>query len=189
MSARGHSSVFHCSRRNVPSARQKLIKDEGGVYIRCPNVYCPAQVRERIRYFASRNAMDIEGLGDKLVEQLVHQKLVVDYADLYSLTAEQLGGLERMGARSSTRLIHAIAESKQRGLPRLLNALSIRHVGTRVAAVLAEKFGTMDRLQEASVEEIAEINEIGEVIAQSVHDFLRMSSDRGRSTRCAKPAS
>ncbi|MCA9151993.1 MAG: NAD-dependent DNA ligase LigA, partial [Planctomycetales bacterium] len=145
-----------------PECGTPLVKDEGGVYIRCPNLSCPAQVRERIRYFATRNAMDIEGLGDKLVDQLVRQKQVVDYADLYRLTVEQLTEIERMGKKSSVNLVAAIAESKQRGLSRLLNALSIRHVGVRVAAILAQRFRSMDRLCAASVEEISEIPEIGE---------------------------
>ena len=127
----------HC-----PECGTALVKDEGGVYIRCPNPSCPAQVKERVRYFATRNAMDIEGLGDKLVDQLVSTGLVAGVGDLYRLSLEQLTDLERMGQKSSENLLAAIAESKSRGLARLLNALSIRHVGNRVAAVLAERFGT-----------------------------------------------
>jgi DNA ligase (NAD+) len=149
-----------------------VVKDEGGVYIRCPNVECPAQVSERIRYFATRNAMDIEGLGEKLIEQLVRDGLVRGYGDLYRLTAEQLRELERMGRKSSENVIEGIQASKQRGLARLLNALSIRHVGARVATVLAQHFGTMKRLQAASVEELSAATEVGPVIAQSVYDFL-----------------
>ncbi len=149
-------------------------KDEGGVYIRCPNLACPAQVKERIRYFASRNAMDIEGLGDKLVDQLVGEGLVKGYGDLYRLESKQdrLLNLERMGRKSVDNLLDGIEASKQRGLARLLNALSIRHVGARVAAVLAEHFGSVDDLLAADVEQLAEINEIGPIIAESVHDFL-----------------
>ena len=139
-----------------PECGTKLVKDEGGVYIRCPNPQCPAQVKERIRYFAGRNAMDIEGLGDKLVDQLVGQGLVAGYGDLYRLTLEQLMGLERMGRKSSENLLAGIAASKDRGLARLLNGLSIRHVGTRVAAVLAEQFGSMDALWRPSVEELSD---------------------------------
>src|SRR5690606_37926718 len=137
---------------NCPECAAKLVKDENGVYIRCPNLQCPAQVRERIRYYASRNAMDIGGLGDKLVEQLVRDGLVVGYGDLYRLTVEKLTGLERMGRKSSEKLLEQITASKSRGLARLLNALSIRHVGNRVATVLAEEFGSMAKLSEASVE-------------------------------------
>ncbi|MEM9411843.1 MAG: NAD-dependent DNA ligase LigA, partial [Planctomycetota bacterium] len=108
----------HC-----PECPSELVKDEGGVYIRCTNLQCPAQVKERIRYFATRNAMDIEGLGDKIVDQIVSHGLVKGYGDLYRLTVEQLKELPRMGVGSSTKLVHAIQQSKTRGLARLLNAL------------------------------------------------------------------
>ena len=156
------------------------MKDENGVYIRCPNLECPAQLRERLRYFATRNAMDIEGLGDKLVEQLVSDKLVTNYGDLYRLTHEQLIALERVGKKSADNLLAQIEASKSRGLARLLNALSIRHVGNRVAAVLAEHFGSIEEMREAGVEELSTVNEIGPVIAQSVYDFLH--SDFGQRT-------
>lgn len=165
---------------NCPECDTKLTKDEGGVYIRCPNPQCPAQVKERIRYFASRNAMDIEGLGDKLVDQLVGAGLVHGYGDLYRLTLDQVAKLERMGKKSSENLLAGIAACKDRGLARLLNALSIRHVGARVAAVLAENFGSMDALQKATAEQLSEINEIGPTIANSVHAFLH--SDYGTKT-------
>ncbi|MBU4271380.1 MAG: NAD-dependent DNA ligase LigA [Planctomycetes bacterium] len=157
-----------------PECGRKLVKDEGGVYIRCPNLQCPAQVKERIRYFAGRNAMDIEGLGDKLVDQLVGEKLVQGYGDLYRLEQRQdrLLGLERMGRKSVDNLLDGIEAGKNRGLARLLNGLSIRHVGARVAAVLAERFGSIDALMAATVEQLSETNEIGPIIAQSVYDFL-----------------
>jgi DNA ligase (NAD+) len=155
-----------------PECHTKLVRDEGGVYVRCPNLVCPAQLRERISYFAGRSAMDIEGLGDKLVAQLVDSGVVSDYADLYRLTAEQLAELERMGKKSSANLIAEIAGSKDRGLARLLNGLSIRHVGTRVATILAEHFGSIEKLAAAEVDEISDVEEIGEIIAQSVYDYL-----------------
>ncbi len=173
----GHPRRFvfptHC-----PSCKTLLVKDEGGVYIRCPNLECPAQVKERLRYFATRDAMDIEGLGDKLVDQLVETGAVHRYGDLYRLDLDTLVNLERMGKKSSENLLAGIAASKDRGLARLLNALSIRHVGARVATVLAEHFHSLDALVEASVDDLAEIYEIGSVIAQSVHDFLH--GDFGR---------
>ncbi len=155
-----------------PECQEQLVQDEGGVYIRCPNMQCPAQWKERLRYYASRNAMDIEGLGDKLVDQLVSEKLVLGYADLYKLTVEQLTALERMGHKSADNLVHEIAKSKDRGLIRLLNALSIRHVGQRVATILAEHFGSIEALQGASVEQLGEVSEVGPIIAQSVYDYL-----------------
>ena len=158
--------------KKCPVCGTKVVKDEGGVYIRCPNPLCPAQLKERIRYYASRAAMDVEGLGDKLVEQLVERELVRSFGDLYRLTDEQLHQLERMGKKSAEKLLAGIEASKSRGLAKVLNAISIRHVGSRVAQVLAEHFGSMQALRSASVEEISEIHEIGDVIAQSVYDFL-----------------
>ena len=155
-----------------PECETVLVHDEGGAFIRCPNHDCPAQLKERLRYFASRNAMDIEGLGDKLVDQLVSHKHVANYADLYRLTQEQLEGLDRMGRRSSEKLLQGIEASKARGLARLLNALSIRHVGAMGARVLAEHFGSISALQQATVEQISQIDEIGPVIAESVFQFL-----------------
>ena len=157
-----------------PECKTKLVKDKGGVYIRCPNLQCPAQVKERIRYYASRNAMDIEGLGEALVDQLVGGGVVKSYGDLYRLEERQdrLLNLERMGRKSVDNLLEGIEASKDRGLARLLGALSIRHVGTRVAAVLGENFPSMDALMTADVEQLSQINEIGPIIAQSVHDFL-----------------
>lgn len=174
---KGHLPKYHFPEK-CPECHARLVKDEGGVYIRCPNLQCPAQVKERIRYFASRNAMDIEGLGDKLVEQLVEGKLVAGYGDLYRLRLEQLAGLERMGRKSAENLLEGIAASKKRGLARLLNALSIRHVGARVATVLAEHFGSMDELCKASVEDLSKVNEIGPVIARSVHDYLHSAQGK-----------
>ncbi len=165
----------HC-----PECGSKLVKDEGGVYIRCPNLACPAQLRERLQYFASRTAMDIEGLGEKLVDQLVSTGLVKRFADLYELTVEQLAELERMGKKSAQNVVAAIQASKSRSLARLLNALTIRHVGTRVATILAQRFQTMAALQEATVEQLSEVAEVGPIIAESVYHFLH--NDYGRET-------
>jgi DNA ligase (NAD+) len=163
-----------------PECGTPVIKDSGGVYIRCPNPSCPAQVKERIRYFASRNAMDIEGLGDKLVDQLVSSGAVKGYGDLYRLDVETLLGLERMGKKSADNLLAGLEASKARGLARLLNGLSIRHVGARVAAVLAEAFGSIEKLAAASEEELSETMEVGPVIAKSVYEYL--TSEFGRAT-------
>lgn len=163
---------------SCPICRTPLVKDEGGVYVRCPNIACPAQLKERIKYFASRTAMDIEGLGEKLVEQLVEHKLVQSYGDLYRLTEDQLIGLERIGTRSARSLLKNIEGSKQQGLARLLNGLSIRQVGVRVAEILAKHFQTMEKIQQAGIDELNQIDEIGEIIAQSVYEFV--NSEIGR---------
>ena len=127
--------------------------------------------------------MDIEGLGEKLAEQLIAEKYVNDLADLYALTAERLTQLERMGAKSAQNLVDNIAASKSRGLARVLNALSIRHVGVRGAATLAGHFGSIDAMLEASVEELAAVEEIGPIIAASIHDFLH--NEAGQRDRAA----
>jgi len=161
-----------------PECATPLVRDPEGVFIRCPNLACPARVRERLKFFASRSAMDIEGLGDKLVEQLVAVGLVRDYADLYRLSAADLIPLERMAEKSAGSLVEQIEASRGRGLARLLNALGIRHVGRRVASLLAARFPSVDALRTATLEELAAVEEIGPVIAATVHDWF--SSDYGR---------
>jgi len=172
---RRYKFPVHC-----PVCDTELVRDEGGVYIRCPNPSCPAQIKERLRYFANRNAMDIEGLGDKLVDQLVETGLVREFADLYKLKTQQVIELERMGQKSAEKLLANVEASKGRGLERLLNALSIRHVGSRAAFLLAQEFRTIDDLMSADEEAIAEIPEIGPVIAKSVYDFFQ--HDYGKRT-------
>ncbi|MGN6543585.1 MAG: NAD-dependent DNA ligase LigA [Aureliella sp.] len=165
----------HC-----PECHSKLVKDEEGVYIRCRNETCPAKLRQKLRFFASRNAMEIDGLGERVIDQLVEKHLVSGYADLYRLDKEGLLQLEGFGERKAENLLAGIATSKDRGMARLLAGISIRHVGTRVASVLAKKFGSIERLSQASVDELSEVDEIGEIIAQSIHDFF--SSEYGRQT-------
>ncbi|MFM8284411.1 MAG: NAD-dependent DNA ligase LigA [Planctomycetaceae bacterium] len=166
-----------------PECGTALIRDPEGVFIRCPDVDCPARVRERLRFFASRGAMDIEGLGDKLVEQLVAARLVRDVGDLYGLTVGQLEVLDRMGSKSAANLVDQIARSRSRGLSRVLNAVGIRHVGPRVASLLAARFGSMEALAAADVDALAAVEEIGPVIAAAVHEW--MTSDHGRRTVAA----
>ena len=155
-----------------PECNSELVKDPQGVYIRCVSKQCPAQWRQRLRYYATRDCMDIEGLGDKLVNQLVDSNLVGSFGDLYSLTLHKLMALDRMGKRSAENVIQGIESSKNRGMTRVLNAISIRHVGQRVAQILARRFGSIDALMSADLESIGNVNEIGPVIAQSVHDYF-----------------
>lgn len=159
-----------------PECETLLVKDEGGVYIRCNNSACPAKLRQQLRYFAGRSAMDIDGLGEKIVDQLVDAGFVASYADLYRLQKEQLLTLEGFGDRKAEKLLAGIAASRQRGLARVLAAISIRHVGTRGASLLARAFPTIETLQAATVEDLAAVNEIGEVIAESVYEFLHSDS-------------
>jgi DNA ligase (NAD+) len=161
-----------------PVCRTAAVKLEGEVDRRCPNASCPAQVEERLKHFARRSAMDIEGLGDVVVGQLVEKELVKDFADLYHLRLEDLLGLERFAEKSAQNLLDQIERSKSRELRRLLFALGIRFVGERAAQVLARHFGSLEALGRASVEEIDAPYEIGPVVAQSVHDWFSSAANR-----------
>ena len=169
----GTEREFHFPEQ-CPECQTPVVKDEGGVYIRCPNPACPAQLSESLRYFAGRGAMDIEGLGIKLVEQLTELGLIRSFADVYRLKdrREELINLERMGEKSVDNLLAGIEVSKSRPLWRLLTGLTIRHVGARTAQVLADEFGTLDEILKQSAEQLSAVNEIGPVIAQSVYDYF-----------------
>ncbi len=156
-----------------PVCQGEVGRDEGGVYIRCLNPSCPAQLKERLRFFATRRAMDIEGLGPALIDQLVDQALVKSLTDLYGLSAEKLADLERMGEKSAQKLVGNIQASKERGLTRLLTALGIRHIGERNARLLAEEFGNIETLMSASEMRLAEIPGIGPIVAESVYGFFQ----------------
>lgn len=171
-SARTGREIPFSMPQNCPVCGAEVVRLMGEVAHRCPNRSCPAQLKEAIRHFASRDAMDIKGLGEKIVEQLVDKKLVAGFADLYKLTKEDLISLERMGPKSAENLINAINNSKNRPLFRLIYALGIRYVGLRTAEILAKKFKSMDRLMRASVEELSEIPGIGPQIASSIVAFF-----------------
>jgi DNA ligase (NAD+) len=147
---------------------------EGEVDRRCPNLSCPAQVEERLKHFARREAMDIEGLGEVLIHQLFEKGMVKDFSDLYYLKdrRDDLIALERMAEKSADNLLAGIEASKDRELRRLLIGLAIRLVGDRAAALLARHFGSLDRIAQASAEEIEAIYEIGPKVAQSVVDWF-----------------
>ncbi len=170
-----------------PVCKGEVGRDEGGVYVRCLNPECPAQLKERLRFYAARNQMDIEGLGPALVEQLVDQGLLRHFSDLYALRAEKLMGMElsrhvdkktgktviqRLQQKSTENLLKAVEASKDRGPARLLAGLGIRHVGGRVAELLAEHFGDIDAIAAASEEQLSQVEEIGPVIAASVRQFF-----------------
>lgn len=154
-----------------PVCGSKVVRLEGEVAHRCIDLACPAQIRENIRHFVSRGGMDIEGLGDKIVSQLLDAGLIRDPADLYAITKEQLLELERFADKSAENLIAAIARSKHPPLERLLFALGIRHVGEYVAKILARKFGNVEKIETASQEELTAIDGIGPTIAESIFKF------------------
>lgn len=164
--------------RTCPACHQPVQRDEGGVYIRCVNPDCPAQIQNHVEFFAHRNAMDIEGLGPSLIKQLYDSGLVRRLPDLYRLKAQDVAELERMGKKSAANLVQAIEESKNRGLTRLLTGLGIRHVGTRGAEVLAEHFGTIDQLLEADEATLATVPEVGPVMAASVWNYFHTQGGR-----------
>jgi len=155
-----------------------VVREEGEVARRCIQANCPAQLKERIIHFASKRAMDIEHLGEKMADQLVDRGLVRDVADIYSLTFEQVVGLERMAKKSAENLLNAIERSKSRPLSRVIFALGIRHVGEALARSLATHFGSMDALMNASEEELLKVEDIGPIVAKSISDFFRQEANR-----------
>jgi len=161
-----------------PACGQPVVRPQDEVAWRCLNRACPAQLKEGLRHFASRSGMDIEGLGEKLVEQLVDKGMVRDFADLYGLDAGTLAGLERMGKKSATNLVAALERSRDRDLAKVLNALGIRHVGETMARSLAQYFGSLKALAEASVEQLQEVQEVGPAVAEAVHDFFSNPANR-----------
>jgi DNA ligase (NAD+) len=150
----------------------------GEVAYRCVNVSCPARRKESLLHFAGRHAMNIDGLGDKIVDQLVDRGLVKDFADLYKLKLEPLAALERMAEKSAQNLLDEIAASKKNGLARLIYALGIRFVGERTAQLLADHFGSMDKLAEASEEELVNVTEVGPKVAKGILEFFSEPANR-----------
>jgi len=170
---------------SCPECGSRVVREEGEVAYRCVGLACPAQLKERLRHFGSRGGMDIEGLGDKLVSQLVDQGLLRDAAGLYQLDAETLAGLERMAEKSAANLIAAIERSKQVPLHRFLFALGIRHVGEHVARVLADHFGDVEALARAGPEELEAVSGVGPEVARAVTEFFGDETNRAVLARLA----
>src|SRR2546422_85816 len=173
----GHESMFSMP-TTCPSCGSTTYRPEGEAVARCTNLACPAQVLGRLIHFCSRDAMNIDWVGPKLLAQLLQRTLIADPADLYALRQEQLADLERMGDRSACNVVDSIAASKRTTLPRFLYALGIRHVGAHVAEVLAAPAGTLDRLLQASFEDVRDVPGIGPTIAESVTQFFRQPENR-----------
>jgi DNA ligase (NAD+) len=163
----------HCPVCGAPVERV-----EGEAAYRCTGLSCPAQLKERLRFYASRLAMDIEGLGTVLIEQLVDKELVRSIPDLYRLQLEPLLELERMGKKSAQNVLDGVEASKKRGLARLLTGLGIRHVGEHVADLLAQEFGKMDALMDAPADRLAHVEGIGPERAEAVHKFFQSVQGR-----------
>ncbi|WP_066057810.1 NAD-dependent DNA ligase LigA [Robertmurraya korlensis] len=169
----GAEEEFHMP-THCPECESELVRLEDEVALRCINPKCPAQIREGLIHFVSRTAMNIDGLGEKVISQLFAEKLIEDVADIYKLTFDQLIQLERMGEKSVNNLIEAIEASKANSLEKLLFGLGIRHVGAKAAKTLAQEFETIDRLAAATAEELTAINEIGEKMAESVVAYFEL---------------
>jgi DNA ligase (NAD+) len=163
----------HC-----PVCGAEVIMSEDKKMTRCPNVNCPAQLRERLTHYASREALDIEGLGEKRAEQLIDAGLVASVADLYHLQKDQLVALERYAEKSAQNLLEEIEGSKETTLPRFLYALGIPQVGQHMSRVLAENFATLDALMEADEETLLAIDEIGPEVAHSIRGFFEEEQNR-----------
>lgn len=155
-----------------PVCGAPVVRDEDGAAIRCTGAECPAQLHRNLTHFASRDAMDIDGVGPAVIKQLIEKNLVRTPADLYFLTAEQLADLERMGKKSAQNAVEAIAASKDRGLERLLYALGIRQVGQKAGKILAARFGSFDALAQATEEELTAIDDVGGITAAYIREWL-----------------
>jgi DNA ligase (NAD+) len=155
-----------------PECESKVHKDPEEVAYRCVNASCPAKRRESILHFAGRHAMNIDGLGEKIVDQLVDKRLVRDFADLYELKLDEVAALDRMGKKSAQNLLDEIKTSKSSSLARLIYALGMRFVGERTGQLLADHFGSLPKLAKASEEELLEVSEVGPKVAQSIADFF-----------------
>ena len=172
-SKRSTNSQKYTLPKTCPACGSQLVRLEGEAVLRCENITCPAQIKESIKHFASKGAMDIDGLGDKLVEQLLAKGLISSHADLYFLQRDQLIGLDRMAEKSADNLLRAIDSSRRVPLDRFLYALGIRHVGEHIAKVLAQHYGELKKIMRAQEEELMAINEIGPQVASSIVTFFR----------------
>jgi DNA ligase (NAD+) len=161
-----------------PDCGSELVKEIGDVYRRCPNISCPSVVAESLTHWASRSAMDIDGLGPKQIAQLLRENLIADVGDLYRLRKEDVANLERFAEKSAENLIEAIRASKNRPLARFINALGIRHVGETVAKMLSAEYGSLDKLAQASVEDLTLIEGVGPEIAKAIVDFFGNENNR-----------
>jgi DNA ligase (NAD+) len=175
--ARG-ARVFHLP-KHCPECGSAVERVEGEAVARCSGgLFCPAQRREAIKHFASRRAMDIDGLGDKLVDQLVEKALIHDVSDLYQLEVEQIAGLERMAQKSASNLVQALEKSRATTLERFIYALGIREVGEATARVLAEEFGELESLMSANVETLKAVRDVGPIVSQHITGFFREPHNR-----------
>ncbi|MBW2099877.1 MAG: NAD-dependent DNA ligase LigA [Deltaproteobacteria bacterium] len=173
----GRETLFNMP-KTCPVCGADTFRVKGEAATRCINITCPAQVKERIKHFASKGAFDIEGMGDKLINQLVDKGLLSSYGDIFNLSEDTLQALERMGTKSAENIINAIQKSKRISFKRFLYALGIRHVGEHVAGIIASRFKNIDGLADATPEDLASLEGIGPVVAESAVRFFRQDENR-----------
>lgn len=173
----GTQIPFHMP-THCPSCRHEVVQAEGEVAVRCINPACPAQLSRGIEHFASKDAMDIDGLGPQIVDALIDADLIHDAADLYALRAEQIASLERMGEKSAANLIAAIEKSKQAGLERLIFALGIRNIGQVAATALARRYGTLQACMNATAEQLCALDDFGQITADCVIEYFSRPESR-----------
>lgn len=174
---RGEGSAFSFPDR-CPSCGSRIVREEGEAAARCTNTDCPAQLLRHLIHFVSRDAMDIDGLGPAVLEQLLNNGLISDFTDLYRLKADELAALDRMGSKSAENLVNAVEKSKSADINRLVYALGIRHIGEKAAAMLCGHFLSIEALFTASVDEISAIDGFGEIMARSVADYFSLDATR-----------
>ena len=163
---------------NCPVCGAKVEKDPEGAFLRCTGAECPAQLSRNIAHFVSRDAMDVEGLGSSIVEALIEKELIKTPADIYSLQLEEIATLWKSGSKAAKKLLDAIEQSKQQDVSRLIFALGIRQVGAKTGKVLASTFGSLDNLMNASLEELTEVPDVGEVTAANIYDWFHQEQSR-----------
>jgi DNA ligase (NAD+) len=165
--------------RQCPVCGSAVLREQGGIEHRCSGgLFCPAQRKQALLHFAGRRALDIEGLGDKLVDQLVDAGIVTSLPGLYQLDLARLAGLDRMAEKSAQNIIEALHKSKQTTLARFLFGLGIRQVGEATAKALARHFGQLELVMDASVDELLAVRDVGPIVAQSIHDFFAQPHNR-----------
>ena len=158
-----------------PVCGAPAVREEGEAAIRCTGIECSAQLLRGIEHFVSKECMDIDGLGYKIVEQLIDKGLIKNIADIYNLTLEEIASLKKNGKKFASNLINAIENSKKQDLFNVINALGIRQVGVKAAKVLAKKYKTMDALMQASLEDLCEVSDVGEITAKNIYEFFRQN--------------
>ena len=168
----GKEVVFNMP-KTCPVCGAEAIREEGEAAIRCMGIECPAKLLRNIIHFVSKEGMDIEGLGENLVEQFIEKGFIQNIADIYTLTFEDIASLKKNGTKFATNLINAITESKTRPFYKLITALGIRHIGSKTAKTITKHFNTIDKLMNASIEELANLEDVGQIMAQSIYEFFK----------------